>query len=280
MSTIERMASEAFAPKKGLKFIDVFGLHALFEGLAWRSNLVLVGPKGVGKTLSFQTFAEKKNCAIITFDCSEDVRRAHLLGSHVLRGDSTPFVLGPLTTAFEVANETGQCILVLEEVNALSPQMQKVLNSPTDFRRRLEVPECKQVFELKNDAKLWITGTMNTAVYGGVYALNEDLKSRFRLLALDYPSPKQERAVLDGVLSSETLHRVTPATIENVLRLAVETRSKALEYALSPRDVQQVIDDISHIGLKSALRLVLSKFDDSDRETVQKRIQSIFGATE
>lgn len=276
MSAIERMSSGEYAPRQGLKFVDVFGLHDLFDGLAFRSNLVLVGPKGVGKTLSFQTFAAKSKTAIITFDCSEDVRRTHLLGQYVLRGGETPFVLGPIPTAFEIANETGKCILVLEEINALSPQMQKTLNGLADFRRRVEVPECQRIFQLKEGAQLWFVGTMNPSVYGGVYALNEDLKSRFRLLALDYPTPTQEQKILEGVLSPELLPKLV---VEKVLRLALETRQKSLEYALSPRDVQQVLEDVNLVGLARALRILIGKFDGEDRATVRKRIESIFGIT-
>lgn len=277
MTSIERMPSVEYAPKQGLKYIDVFGLHNLYEGLAFRSNLVVVGPKGVAKTLSFQSYADKVKSHIVTFDCSEDVRRMHLIGYYIQRGDQTPFILGPLTTAFEVANETGQCILVLEEINALSPQMQKVLNPLADFRRRIEVPECQKVFKLKDGAKLWFVGTMNTAVYGGVYSLNEDLKSRFRLLALDYPSPTQEKAILAGVMDPELFKKLeSEKLIEAVMRLALETRQKSLEYALSPRDVQQIIEDIALVGLKKALRVLIGKFDGEDRDTVKKRIESIF----
>jgi MoxR-like ATPase len=277
METIERMTAQDYAPRQGLKFVDVFNLHGLYEGLAYRSNLVLVGPKGIGKTLSFQTFAAKTETPIITFDCSEDVRRSHLIGHHILRGGETPFILGPLTTAFEIANEAGRCVLVLEEINGLSPQMQKVLNALADFRRRIEVPECQKVFKLKDGAQLWFTGTMNTAVYGGVYALNEDLKSRFRLLALDYPRPSEEKAILNGVLSAEVLAKIDPKMIDRVIQLAIETRQKALEYALSPRDVQQLIEDIAFVGLNKSLRILIGKFDGEDRETIKERLKSIFG---
>jgi len=277
LSAVERIPTEEYAPRQGLKFVDVFGLHGLYEGLMFRSNLVLVGPKGIGKTLSFQTFAALKKCPIITFDCSEDVRRSHLIGHHLLRGGDTPFVLGPLTTAFEIANEVGQCILVLEEINGLSPQMQKVLNGLADFRRRIEVPECQKVFKLKEGARLWFVGTMNTAVYGGVYALNEDLKSRFRLLALEYPDPAQEKAILTEVVDSELLKKLEPKMLDRVLQLAIETRQKAMEYALSPRDVQQLVEDIGLVGLPRALRVLIGKFDGDDRNTVKARIASIFG---
>ena len=273
---IERLSSDAFSPSQDLTYVDTHGLHELYEKLAFRSNLVLVGPKGIGKSLSVASYATKTDTKILTFDCSEDVRRSHLLGMFVLRGTETPFVLGPLSTAFEVANECGSAILVLEEINALSPQMQKVLNSSLDFRRRIEVPESGQVFKLDKGAKLWITGTMNTAVYGGVYELNEDLKSRIRLVPMDYPQVAQEQQILAEVLKSQNI-TVPPNVVNHVLTLAHETRQKSMDYALSTRDVVQVLEDSSYVGLKKALWLVTGKFEGEDRATISERIESIFG---
>lgn len=269
---IERLPSSVYKATSDLRYADIWNLHDLFNGLAFKSNLALVGPKGVGKTMSFQSFAAKRGCPIITFDCSEDVRRTNLLGMYVLRGDQTPFILGPLTTAFEVANECGECILVLEEINGLSPQMQKVLNPIADFRRRVEVPECGRVFQLRPDAKLWLVGTMNTAGYGGVYSLNEDLKSRFRMLSVGYPDVEAENKIV-----SEQVSGVEPAISKRVMLLAQETRQKALEYSLSPRDVVQILEDTLNVGLERALRIAIGKFEGDDQVTVKARIQSIFG---
>lgn len=275
-ASIERLPSIVYRSNTdATKYSDVWGLHSLFDKMAFKSNLVLVGPKGVGKTLSFQSFAAKTSSPIVTFDCSEDVRRSNLLGMYVLRGDQTPFVLGPLTTAFEVANEVGSCILVLEEVNGLSPQMQKVLNPIADFRRRIEVPECGKVFELKSGAKIWLVGTMNTSAYGGVYALNEDLKSRFRMLSVGYPTPEEEQRIIMahfGGIVDEVL-------MKKVMLLAQETRQKAMEYALSPRDVIQIIEDALLVGVDKSLRIILGKFEEDDQATIKSRVQSIFGIT-
>jgi MoxR-like ATPase len=274
--SIQRMEASDFAPKTDIKYLDVFELMSLYEGLSFRAPTIVVGPKGVGKTLSIQAYAAHIGCPIITFDCSEDVRRQHLIGMFILHGDRTPFVLGPLTTAFEIANEVGRCILVLEEINALTPQMQKVLNAPADWRQRIEVPEARKVFCLKPGCKVWISGTMNTAVYGGVYQLNEDLKSRFRLIPLGYPKPTEEKKIVQEVLSTSMLDT---SVIDRVITLAHETRQQSLEYALSTRDVVQLLEDIADMDLKRALRIVLGKFDDTDRDTVVERVNSIFGVS-
>ena len=275
-ASIERLPSSVYRSSAD-SYSDVWGLHSLFERMAYRSNLVLVGPKGVGKTLSFQSFAAKSNTPIVTFDCSEDVRRSNLLGMYVLRGDQTPFILGPLTTAFEIANEVGNCILVLEEVNGLSPQMQKVLNPIADFRRRIEVPECGKVFELKKGANLWLVGTMNTSAYGGVYALNEDLKSRFRMLSVGYPTPEEEQSIIVAHFGGED--KIDSVLMKKVMLLAQETRQKAMEYALSPRDVIQVLEDALLVGVERSLRIIVGKFENDDQATIKSRIQSIFGIT-
>lgn len=273
MITIERLPSEEFVPRKGLIYEDVLGLHGLFDDLAFRANVLLVGPKGNGKTLSVAAFAEKVDSPIVTYDCSEDVRRANMLGSYVIRGEETPFVLGPLTTAFEVANEKGRCILSLEECNALSPQMQKLLNALTDFRRRIEVPEATKVFRLNDDAQLWVVGTMNLTVYAGVYQLNEDLKSRFRMIDVGYPSPKDEMKIVLSVLK----HFIpNEDMVGSVIRLAHETRQKSLEYSLSTRDVVQIVEDAMVLGIEKALRIAIGKFEGDDKTTVKQRMTSIF----
>ncbi|MEM2498282.1 MAG: MoxR family ATPase [Candidatus Nezhaarchaeales archaeon] len=90
--------------------------------------LLFVGPKGTGKTLAFAYFAFVTRTPIIQFDCSEGTKRLDLIGRFILQGDQVKYVLGALPTAISIANEVGKAILVLEEINALTPQMQKVLN--------------------------------------------------------------------------------------------------------------------------------------------------------
>ena len=271
---IIRLAADDYRPGSDLPYYDAYALHELYERIAFKANSILVGPKGIGKSLSVAAWGGKKNYPVITFDCSEDVRRAHLIGSFILKGDVSPFVLGPLTTAYEIANEVGHCILVLEEVNALTPQMQKVLNAASDFRNKIEVPEAERVFRLRDGAKLWIMGTMNTAVYGGVYQLNEDLKSRFRMLPLDYPNPEQ----LMDIVTTASSALPDPKTVKKVITLATEAQQKeGLAYQLSPRDVVQILEDITNVGLEDGLWMSSGKFEDMDRETYFRRIRSVFG---
>lgn len=271
----ERLATDSFVPnEKGYGYVDHFGLLGLYDKIQFSSPTVLIGPKGTGKSLSVAEWAGLRKVPLVTFDCSEDVRRTHLYGSFVLRGDQTPFVLGPIATAIEIANEVGACVLNFEEINALTPQMQKTLNPITDWRKRLEIPEAQRVFALNPDAKLWVMGSMNTAVYGGIYELNEDLKSRFRFISVNYPSLVQERKIL----STGNWRTSKPAmdALEGLLTLAGETRQDSFGYALSTRDLVQTLEDVTLCGLETALWLLLAKFEGQNRATVEKRMASIF----
>ena len=296
-SGVERLESDAFLPRKDLVFVDVHPLLPLFKNCAFRANLIISGPKGIGKSLAVAAFAAEHSHPHIVYDCSEDTRRGHLIGMHTVKGGETPFVLGPLTTAYEVANETGACILEFSEFNALTPAAQKVINSSTDWRRRIEVPECKRVFELSKGAKLWIVGSMNASAYGGVYSLNEDLKSRFRIVSLSYPAAGKERGIVLEILSKvhalqDVLQRPLPIHIpekpskavlvdkfiNGVTLLAHETRQKTFDYAISTRDIVQIVEDAIFMNDPAmALKLAMGKFEsENDIATFVIRVRSLF----
>jgi len=200
-------------------------------------GLLFVGPKGVGKTLSIAYYAYMNDIPLIQFDCSENTKRQDLIGRFLLIGDEVVYELGVLPTAIEVANQYGKAILVLEELNALTPNVQKQLNQVLDWRQHVYIPELGRTYYCNNDNKnkLLICATMNPSYYSGVYELNEDLRSRFAEYHFGYPSESKEH---------EILMRTTelPDELRNlIVTLAIETRkgveSGELSYALSTRDI-------------------------------------------
>jgi MoxR-like ATPase len=277
-------------------YLDIFHLHDVYKSLAYRSNILLKGPKGDGKTLSIITFAHITDTPIIIQECSEDTKKMDLMGSQTLLGDETIFTLGCIPAAIETANEYGRAILLLEELSALTPQVQKQLNAVTDFRRQCSMPFLGKTYKLKKDAFLWVVGTMNPSVYGGTYDLNEDLKSRFEEVDLTYPEAGQEKQVLqlackhllgtkmptpyrtlDGGQARD-ITNLDDTILNFLIKLAGETRQQATGYALSTRDLVRVVETVGLLGLEKALQLVLCKFEgEEDKGTMRKRISSIFG---
>lgn len=290
---VTRVATEDLFITKTPPFIDIFRLHSVFNALSYRSNVLLKGPKGDGKTLAVLTWAAANKTPVVIQECTEDTRKTDLLGSPSLLGDQTVFVLGSIPAAIDVANEYGRCILLFEELNALTPQAQKMLNAVTDFRKQCSMPTIKRTYRLREGAYLWAVATMNPTVYGGTYDLNEDLKSRFEEINLTYPLPGQEKEIIklsgivgaklpisytyfEGAIKKES-QTLDEHLIDKIIRLAGESRQQATGYALSPRDVIRIVETIPLLGVEKALQLVLHKFEGDDKETMSKRISSIFG---
>lgn len=274
---------ENFILDKEVFYVECDGeLELIDVHLECQRPLCFQGNKGVGKTLAFAAYAREHGIPIVQFDCSEGTKYSQLYGSFVLEGDDVVFKPGALPTAYMVANAHGKAILVLEELNALTPQCQKMLCPVTDYRAQVYVPEIGRRFFAHEDTKLLIGATMNPSFYGGVSEINEDLKSRFSILDFEYPTPQQE---------AEIMRCDDKQFRHNLLHLAVETRkgkeSSNLDYALSPRDLCACVDiynaykekfDSDEKALKMMLKVaVLGKFESqTSKETLRMRINSIF----
>lgn len=254
-------------------YLDIFNLHAIYGHLAFNSPLLLKGPKGDGKSLSVISWGAANNIPIVIQECSEDTKKYDLQGSQSLIGDETIYVLGCIPTAIDVANEVGHCILLFEELNALTPQVQKQLNAVTDFRKESSLPAIGRTYRLKEGARIWVVGTMNPSTYAGSYDLNEDLKSRFEEIEVTYPAQEPEKKVIKAVCGNT----VQDAQIDLLIRFAKETRQQATGYALSTRDLVRLVNMVGLLGLDTALQMVLCKFEGEDRDTVMKRMVSVFG---
>lgn len=254
------------------QYIDIFNLFEVYKRLSFNANLLLKGPKGDGKSLSVVTYAAATCCPIVIQECSEDTKKYELMGSQFLIGSETVYVLGSLPTAIDVANEVGQCILLFEELNALTPQVQKQLNAIGDFRKMVSLPHIGKTYRLREGAKLWLVATMNPSVYGGTYDLNEDLKSRFEELEITYPSMDAEKKVLKQVAT-----KIDDQTLHQLVQFAKETRQQATGYAFSTRDLVRLVNSVSLMGLDVALQLAICKFEGEDRDVVMKRVASVFG---
>lgn len=242
---------------------------------------LLVGPKGIAKTLSVDAFCHKNGLPLVRYDCSENTKEYNFKGKYLFIDNETVFELGVLPTAIEVANQNGIAVLVLEELNALTGAMQKVLNQLLDYRNSIFLSGINKTYSLKPEAQLLIVATMNPSDYGGTHELNEDLKSRFPTWRLTYPSSRQEARILNT-------KDIEPSLVKKMILLGQETRAAAkkgeIEYALSPRDLDAFFDmhrAYSDSGLNafdlSMEECVFGKYEtENEVEWIKQRIQSIF----
>jgi len=241
--------------------------------------LCFVGPKGTGKTLVIAHFASENNIPIIQYDCSENTRKGDLIGRYILRGNETAYQLGVLPTAIELANEVGNAILVLEELNALAPNMQKQLNQLLDWRRHVFADNGK-TYTLNQGSKLLVCATMNPSTYGGVFELNEDLISRWAQVWVEFPTVEEEKSIVNlngfNVKLLPFNSDGSQITTEQIWRLVGETRTDdALSYALSPRDTVQLLQ-----GYQSYLFNILKTKFGIESDKAEKNFRKIISSSD
>lgn len=251
-------------------FVDIHGLIPVYNKLAFQYNLLVKGPKGDGKTLSFINYAHATQTPLITVECSQDTKWRNLMGSFL---NLSQFQLGPIPQAIDIANTYGRAMIVFEEVNALTPQIQKVLNAVLDFRRFVNIPQIGKIYKLDPGKQLWCVATMNPSVYGGTYDLNEDLRSRWVELEVGYPKHGQEKDIIKAYYPNL---QIDEKVVDQCIRFAADTRQQGTGYALSTRDLVDLIGLVNVMSLQDALQLTVCKFEGEDRETVIKRVSSSF----
>lgn len=254
---------------------DVFNLHTVYDKLAFTSAILIKSPKGTGKSLSVLAWLIKNKIPFLTSNCSEGTNKGDMQGCFFLKGRETPFSLGKVANAIQVANEYGMAGLILEEFNALPPPIQKMTNSVLDFRRSIEVDVLSKSYSLQPGKKLAIFATMNPSTYGGTYDLNEDAKSRFVEIEIGYPPESEEKKILRTVCGKV----VSDATLQDLVTFARDTRQQGTSYALSTRDLVELVRTIDAFGLEAGLQIVLHKFEGDDRITAFKRMQSTWPST-
>src|SRR3990172_352731 len=168
-------SSEAYFFPKGYE--DLLGKYTNKK----RSRcLTLIGHSGTGKTQLARAYATKNKLPLVFASLNNDIRSTDLLGSFTLQNNNSVFVLGQISKAIQIANthSSKTCVLILDELNTMSNEVQKILNENLNFREGINIPLINKTFRLNEDSKILVVSTMNYSTYSGTYQLNLELKSK------------------------------------------------------------------------------------------------------
>jgi MoxR-like ATPase len=245
---------------------------------------LMEGEKGVGKTMAVTEACALEDTPLISFSCSSGTTMGDIIGREHLYNGNSVFKLGVLPTAIMVANHFGKAVLYLDELNALDPEIQKMLNPVIDDRRSLVVNN--ELYTLNDGVQFTIIATQNPSYYAGVNPLNEDLRSRFVGKVIEYPTTRQIASVIDWTdIPKETVQRP-------LLSLAVDTLSMKkddkVDYVISVRDIALFTkcyraflmnESLKGNALGNAIEsAILIKYADAEeREVIRARAQDTFG---
>lgn len=188
---------------------------------AYRLGLfvLIIGPKGTGKTSLVRKFASSMNQELFSINFSLRTRESHLIGTNTIDNGQINFVNGILIRSMTQGN-----ILYLDELNAAEPDVLLRLDEALDDRRQIVLKESEGQTIVAKEG--WFSiGTINPLSHVGTKELPPQIISRFPIrILLDYPPENTE---LEIIKKHVTLDYNNEENVRNSIRLANNLRKAA-----------------------------------------------------
>jgi nitric oxide reductase NorQ protein len=215
--------SSPIASKLGQEEVIYLDWNNAFDILekAYRSGLfvLIIGPKGTGKTTLVRRFASEMKKELDSVNFSLRTRESHLVGSRTLNKGEINFVEGVLVKSMRSGT-----LLYLDELNAAEADVLLRLDEALDDRRQLVLKEAEgQIVKATDD--WFVIATINPLSHVGTKELPPQLLSRFPVrMRLDYPP---ENIELDIVNRHVIIDELQIREVKHAIQLARNLREAA-----------------------------------------------------
>ena len=159
--------------------------------------VLIIGPKGTGKTTLVRDFAKSKSAKLDSINFSLRTRESHLIGTKTLTEGSVGFDEGLLIKSMREGN-----MLYLDEINSAEANVLLRLDEALDDRRQIVLKE--STGETVRAHENWfVVATINPLTHVGTKELPPQLLSRFPIrIRLQYPPENIELEIVKKYVSN------------------------------------------------------------------------------
>ena len=252
-------------------------LSVLSKAFETKLFVLIIGPKGTGKTTLVRKFASHMKKDLYSVNFSLRTRESHLIGTKTLERGEVSFVEGMLVKSMRDGN-----MLYLDELNAAEADVLLRLDEALDDRRQLVLKEAEG--QTVNAAADWfVIATINPLSHVGTKELPPQLLSRFPFrLKLDYPPEDIELQIINQHTSVDS---TKIDEVKRSIKLAKSLReAAALEELYYSPSLRETIAFAKLIGKgvssKQAAEIVYANVYDQwgevEYQKVMDMITSIF----
>ena len=252
-------------------------LSVLSKAFETKLFVLIIGPKGTGKTTLVRKFASHMKKDLYSVNFSLRTRESHLIGTKTLEKGEVSFVEGMLVKSMRDGN-----MLYLDELNAAEADVLLRLDEALDDRRQLVLKEAEG--QTVNAAADWfVVATINPLSHVGTKELPPQLLSRFPFrLKLEYPPEDIELQIINQHTSVDS---TKIDEVKRSIKLAKSLReAAALEELYYSPSLRETIAFAKLIGKgvssKQAAEIVYANVYDQwgevEYQKVMDMITSIF----